>query len=141
MKKILFLCGMTLIAGMMFTSCNKEEEEPGLPTVAFNQNNGYVTGNTTAAYSDTLLFGIILQGNGTDNIVKFEVMANDSLVVDSVINAQSFTIDIRFVKGANAEDIIKFSATDIAGNKKEETITITGAFGELDSFVTVLMGA
>jgi len=132
---------MILFAGLMFTSCTKDEEEPGLPTVAFNQNSGYVTGNTTAAYGDTLMFGIILQGNGTDNIVKFEVMANDSLIVESVINTQRYTMDISFIKGANAEDIVKFTATDIAGNKKEETIIITGAFGQINSYTTILMGA
>lgn len=141
MKKLLIFCGMILFTGLMFTSCTKEEEEPGLPTVAFNQIAGYVTENTSAAYGDTLRFGIILQGNGTDNLVKFEIMANGISVLDSTINTPAFTFDFYTIKGINAEDIWKFSATDIAGNKKEETITITGAFGELDSYVTVLMGA
>lgn len=141
MKKILFLSGMILFTGLMFTSCTKDEDEPGLPTVAFNQIEGYVTGNTTAAYGDTLRFGIILQGNGSDNIVKFEIKANDETLLDSTINTSNFTFDFYSIKGTNAEDVWKFTATDIAGNKKEETITITGAFGELDSYVTVLMGA
>jgi len=141
MKKILFLSGMILFTGLMFTSCSKDEEEPSLPTVAFNQIEGYVTGNTTAAYGDTLRFGIILQGNGSDNLVKFEIKANDVTLLDSTINTSGFTFDFYSIKGTNAEDVWKFTATDIAGNKKEETVTITGAFGELDSYVTVLMGA
>ncbi len=141
MKKILTLCGLVLFTGLIFSSCTKDEDEPVPPTVAFNQQTGYISENTTAAFGDTLWFGIILQGNGTDNIVKFEMKANDQVLLDSTINTQRFTINVLTTKGINSEDIWKFTATDIAGNKKEETITITGAFGQINSYTTILMGA
>jgi hypothetical protein len=141
MKKILALCGLVFFAGLIFSSCTKDEDEPVPPTVAFNQQAGYITGNSTAAFGDTLWFGIILQGNGTDNIVKFEVKANDQVLLDSTINTPSFTFNFYTIKGINDLDIWKFAATDIAGNKKEESITITGAFGQINSYTTILVGA
>jgi hypothetical protein len=141
MRRLLTLCGLVFFTGLIFSSCNKDEDEPVPPTVAFNQQSGYITGNTTAAFGDTLWFGIILQGNGTDNIVKFEVKANDETLLDSTINTQSFTFNFYTIKGINELDVWKFTATDIAGNKKEESITITGAFGQINSYTTILVGA
>ncbi|MHC1774743.1 MAG: hypothetical protein AB9834_04945 [Lentimicrobium sp.] len=141
MKKLIILCGFALLSGIFFSSCTKEEDEPVPPTIAFNQQEGYITENTTAAFGDTLWFGIILQGNGTDNIVKFEVKANGLSLLDSTINTQSFTFDFYTTKSAADQDIWSFTATDIAGNKKEETITITGNFGQINSYTTILVGA
>ncbi len=141
MKKLIVLCGLAFLSGLIFSSCAKEEDEPVPPTIAFNQQDGYITGNTTAAFGDTLWFGIILQGNGTDKIVKFEVKANGLSLVDSTINTQSFTFDFYTTKSTADQDIWSFTATDIAGNKKEETITITGNFGQINSYTTILVGA
>jgi hypothetical protein len=141
MKKLIVLCGFALLSGLFFSSCNKEEDQPVPPTIAFNQQDGNITANTTAAFGDTLRFGIILQGNGTDNIVKFEVKANGLSVVDSTINTQSFTFDFYTTKSIADQDIWSFTATDIAGNKKEETITITGNFGQINAYTTILVGA
>jgi len=141
MKKLIILCGFALLSGFFLSSCAKDEDEPVPPTIAFNQQTGFITGNTTAAFGDTLWFGIILQGNGTDNIVKFEVKVNEQAMLDSTINTQSFVFNFYSIKGISDNDIWAFTATDIAGNKKEESITITGVFGAIDSYVTILMGA
>jgi hypothetical protein len=141
MKRIVTLCGLVLFAGLIFSSCTKEEDEPVLPTVAFNQLEGYITGDVTAHYGDTLRFGIILQSNGEDNLVKFTIKANEETLLDSTINTSSFTFDFYSIKGINATDVWTFSATDIAGNIKTATVTITGQFGQINSFTTILMGA
>lgn len=140
MKRLLIVCGFALMTGFLLSSCTKDEE-PVLPTVAFNQQAGYVTGDVTAAYGDTLRFGIILQSNGTDNLVKFEIKANGESLLDSTINTTSFNYNFYTIKGISAQDIWAFTATDIAGNKKEETITITGTFGLINSYTTILVGA
>ncbi len=141
MKKLIVLCGLALLSGLFFISCTKEEDQPVPPTVAFNQQTGYITGNTTAAFGDTLRFGIILQGNGTDNIVKFEMKANEQVLLDSTINTQSFILNFYSIKGIADQDVWTFTATDIAGNKKVETITITGNFGQINAYTTILVGA
>lgn len=141
MKRLLIVCGFALLSGLMFSSCTKDEDEPVPPAIAFNQQAGYVTGDVTASYGDTLRFGIILQGNGTDNIVKFGIKANNQVLLDSTINTQSFVFNFYTVKSIADQEVWVFTATDIAGNKKEETITITGEFGPINAYTTVLMGA
>ncbi|MBW6489867.1 MAG: hypothetical protein K0B15_01615 [Lentimicrobium sp.] len=141
MKRLIILCGFALLSGFLLSSCTKDEEEPVPPTVAFNQLPIYITGDVSAAFGDTLKFGIILQSNGTDNLVKFEIKANGQSLLDSTINTQSFTYNFYTIKGISDQDIWAFKATDIAGNKKEETITITGTFGQINTYTTILVGA
>lgn len=141
MKRLAIFCGMILMAGVFFSSCTKDEDEPIPPAIAFNQQEGFITGNTSAAYGDTLRFGIILQGNGSDNIVKFEIRANNQQLLDSTINTQSFVFNFYSIKTIADTEVWSFIATDIAGNKKEESITITGQFGEINSYTTILIGA
>lgn len=140
MKKLLTLLSMTMIAVLMFTNCTKDDE-PVMPTLTMKSETGYVSANTTAPYGDTLLFGVIANGNGTDNLVKFKVEVNDQLLMDSTINTQNFSIDFLTVKGIIDVESWVMTVTDIAGNTTNKTITITGEFGEIDSFTTILMGA
>ncbi|MDY0343699.1 MAG: hypothetical protein RBR28_09005 [Lentimicrobium sp.] len=141
MKKMFSLLGLILFTGLIFIGCSKDEDEPVLPVIAFEQKPGLVTGDITAAYGDTLYFGIILQGNGTDNLIKFEIKANGSLMHESTLNTQNHTFSFYTIKGPNPEDVWSFSTTDAAGNRKEETITITGSFGPILSYTAILMGA
>ena len=142
MRRVFSLLGLIMFTGLIFTSCTKDDdEEPVLPVIAFEQKPGFITGDVTAAYGDTLNFGIILKGNGTDNLIKFVMKANDVTLVDSTISAQNYTYNFYTIKGTNPTDVWSFSTTDVAGNRKEETITITGAFGEINSYTTILMGA
>ncbi len=141
MRRVFSLLGLILFTGLIFTSCTKDDEEPVLPVVAFIQQAGFITGDATAAFGDTLTFGIILKGNGSDNLIKFVMKANDQTLLDSTINTQNFTYNFFTIKGINPTDVWSFSTTDVAGNRKEETITITGVFGEINSYTTILMGA
>lgn len=142
MKRMISLLGLILFTGLIFTSCTKDEdEEPVLPVVAFNQQAGFITGDASAAFGDTLNFGIILKGNGSDNLVKFVIKANNQTLLDSTINAQNYNYNFYSIKGTNPTDVWSFSTTDVAGNRKEETITITGAFGEINTYTAILMGA
>lgn len=143
MKNFISILGLIIFVGFIFTSCAKEKEEvePLLPVIVFNQQPGFVTRDTTAGYGDTLKFGIILQGNGKDNLIKFELKANDIVMLDSTINTQNFNFSFYTIKGSNPKDVWSFSTTDAAGNKKEESITITGSFGPIISYTAILMGA
>lgn len=143
MKNFISILGLIIFVGFIFTSCAKEKEEvePLLPVIVFNQQPGFVTRDTTAGYGDTLKFGIILQGNGKDNLMKFELKANDIVMLDSTINTQNFNFSFYTIKGSNPKDVWSFSTTDAAGNKKEESITITGSFGPILSYTAILMGA
>lgn len=140
MKRILTLCGLVLLTGLIFTGCTKDEE-PVLPAISFNQEAGYVFENTTAAFGDTLNFGVTATGNGTDNLVKFQIVVNGQTLLDSTINTQTFVFNFYTTKGIADVEEWSVTATDMAGNSFTKTITITGTFGEIDSYVTILMGA
>ena len=142
MRRVFSLLGLIMFTGLIFTSCTKDDDEdPVLPVIAFDQKPGFITGDATAAYGDTLKFGIILKGNGTDNLIKFEINVNDQPVLDSTISTQNYNVTLTTIKGANPIDVWSFTTTDAAGNRKEETITITGTFGEINTYTTILMGA
>lgn len=141
MKKLFAFCGMILFAGLLFTSCTKDEEEIVLPTITFSQNAGYVFENTTAAYGDTLNFGVAANSNGKDNLVKFQILSNGQSVMDSTINTAAFNINFYTIKSILDSEEWSVIVTDMAGNSFTKTITITGNFGALDSYTTILFGA
>lgn len=141
MKKMFSLLGLVMFTGLIITSCAKDEDEPVLPVIAFDQQPGFVTGDIIAAYGDTLNFGIILKGNGKDDLRKFVIKANDDVLLDSTINTQNYNFNFYTVKGPNPTEVWTFSTTDAAGNQKEESITITGSFGPINSYMAILMGA
>jgi len=141
MKKLFILCGMVLFTSLMFSSCSKDEEEPVLPTLSLKQAEGFTTDNTTAAFGDTIRFGVIANGNGTDKLAKFKIQVNGQSVMDSTISTQNFTFNFYIIKSIAAVEEWIMSVTDISGNTVNKTVTITGQFGELDSYTTILMGA
>lgn len=141
MKKISTLLVILLAGTLLFTGCKKDEESIVLPTINMNSGTGYISANTTAAYGDTLIFGITANSNGTDNLVKFKVYLNDEVLLDSTINAQTFAFSFYSLKSVLASEIWKFVTTDIAGNEGTKSVTITGNFGQLDTHAGITLGA
>lgn len=124
-----------------FTNCTKDADEPGNPTIILNSDAGFITGNTTASYGDTLKIGINANRNGTDNLVKFTISVNNQVLMDSTINAQSFNYSFYTIKSIADVEAWTMIVTDIAGHTSDVSVTITGAFGEIDNYTTILMGA
>ncbi len=140
MKKILTLLGISLFLVFSFTNCSKDEEA-GSPTISLKNATGYVTQNTVASYGDTLLWGITANSNGEDNLVKFTIEVNDQQLFDSTFNATTFTYDFYSIKTILDVEAWTMTITDIAGHTSSVSITVTGEFGEIDSYTTILMGA
>ena len=142
MKNLFAIICLFLVSTSLFlTGCSKEEDPIVLPTITYKQEAGYISANTTANYAYTLNFGIIAKSNGIDNLVKFQVYANGNQLVDSTINTASFTFDFYSVKSVLDKEVWKFVTTDIAGNTKSDSITITGSFGEITSVNSIKFGA
>jgi len=135
-----FLSPLLIIIIVVFSSCSKDED-PILPTISFKQEVGYVSANSAASFGDTLHFGIVVKSNGTDNIVKLQVLLNSVNVVDSTINSATFATDITAYKDASDKDVWVFIATDIAGNVKRDSIIVTGNFGEILTYSDIKFGA
>lgn len=141
MKKLFSFLGLVIIAVSFFVAGCSKDEDPILPTIAFKQDVGYVSANTTANYGDTLDFGITAKSNGTDNLAKFQIYVNDQKLLDSTINTTIFTFDFDTVKSVLDKEVWKFITTDIAGNSKTDSIIITGNFGEILTYSSKTIGA
>jgi hypothetical protein len=141
MKKLFALLSFVLISTTLILSSCSKDDDPVPPTITFKQDAGYVSANTNAAYGDTLYIGITAKSNGTDNLVKFQIFANGESVLDSTFNSATFTLDMLIVKSVLDKEAWKFVTTDIAGNSKADSITITGNFGEINTYGSVTFGA
>ncbi len=142
MKKLFAIISLVLISTSFFLAgCTKEEDPIILPTITYKHDAGYISANTTANYADTLNFGIIATSNGTNNLVKFQIYANGNQLVDSTINTASFTFDFYSIKSVLDKEVWKFVTTDISGNTKSDSITITGNFGEIATVNSIKFGA
>lgn len=137
---LLFTIAAAIVVLSVNTGCNKEDE-PILPTIKLNQTDGYISGDIEAAYADTLRFGITIDYNGTDNLVKFQLERDSELLVDSTINTKQFIFEYSGLKNVNDKEVWKFITTDFAGNTVTDSVTITGAFGEISAFSSVIVGA
>jgi len=142
MKKLSTLFCLILLAGsIMFTGCKKDEESVVLPTISLKSVTGYISANTQAAYGDTLNFGINAKANGTDNLVKINVYVNNEQLLDSTINTQNFAFDFYSVKTVSDSEVWKFEIKDIAGNVVSTSVTITGNFGQINTYSGITLGA
>jgi len=142
MKRFTMLMSLLALAAIMInTGCNKDDDDPVLPTLKLSDAAGYVSGDANAAYADTLHFGITADYNGTDNLVKFQLSLDGTILVDSTINTAQFTYDYKGVKNINDKEVWKFVVVDIAGNTTSDSVVITGGFGEINSYASITLGA
>lgn len=141
MKNLLTMLSLAVLsATVLFTSCTKEDD-PVPPTISYKNATGFISSNTTAKFGDTLNFGVNVASNGTDNLAKFEIFLNGTSVFDSTFNSPSFTFEFYSTKSIADKEVWKFTATDIAGNHRTDSIVITGSFGEIYTFAAATLGA
>jgi hypothetical protein len=141
MKKLFIISALLLISVTFFFAGCSKDEDPVLPTIAFNTAAGYTSSNASASLGDTIHMGIVATYNGSNNLVKFQLFSNGVSRVDTTINSTVFTFNFSTIKGVNDKDVWKFVTTDIAGNVKSDSIIITGSFGEINSYANVKFGA
>jgi hypothetical protein len=141
MKKISTFLIILLAGALIFAGCKKDEDSVVLPTITLKTGTGYISANSQAAYGDTLNFGITAKANGTDNLVKFTVYVNDQKILDSTINTQNFAFDFYSLKSVLDSEVWKFVTRDIAGNEGTNSVTITGNFGQINTYNAITLGA
>jgi len=141
MKKHLFFAFMMLVsASMFFASCSKDDDKSA-PTLSFKTGTGYTSANATVNYNDTVKIGILATSNGSDNIVKFVLKADDQVIMDSTLNAIQVSLDFSIVKGASASETWKFTVTDAAGKITESSIVLSRPSTEITTYNAVKLGA
>jgi hypothetical protein len=143
MKK-LNLFFMLLAGIMIFSACDKEEEEEyGNPTISFGVAEEFVSADTEKAAGEAYTIQLIANWNGNDKITNYVVSVNDEPIKNEGVNVEELAETIDLIKSQEDTDIVKIYVKDAAGNEVETSITITKAgeaFGNILTF-TVTLGA
>jgi hypothetical protein len=138
-KTLSFLTAIAFIS-VLFTSCSKDEEVLGGPTVNFIATTGYTSSDVTVLYQDTVLVGITAVSNGSDNIKQVKITANEELLKDTVISQPQFELSINIVKGVAATETWKFEVIDVAGHSTIKTLVLSRV-NLINSYNVLLLGA
>ncbi len=132
------------VASFITLSCKKDKDEEVVkpnPTISFKKDAGYTYTAVSAKYKDTIKVGVIGKYNGSDNITKFKLTANGQTMLDSTINVLEYNADFRIIKGLAEKEVWVFTVTDVAGKTATDSIVITGNFGQINSYASVILGA
>lgn len=139
-KHLIFAFVMLVSAGMFFASCSKDDDKDA-PTLSFKTTTGYTSANATVDYNDTVTVGVQAISNGSDNLVKFVLKADNQLMLDSTFNALQYSMDFNIIKSASASETWTFIVTDAAGKVTEASIVLSRPSTEITTYNTVVLGA
>jgi hypothetical protein len=128
MKKILALLFIIGLAGIIFTGCQKDEDEAGSPTISFLAEAGYISGDATLLVNE-----------------EFKIKVSISQNVESQSELKSLTVGRTFTPatkadwdttfslptGGNQEIELTFNSANIAGSELIE-LTVTDANNKTD---------
>ncbi|MCD4745672.1 MAG: hypothetical protein K8R58_05185, partial [Bacteroidales bacterium] len=135
MKKLSYLLGLLLIAGMIFSSCKKDEDDNDpidlTPTINLKGDAGYTSGDVTINEGDTILVGIIALSNTNSGkkLTNFKLTLTSNnvpqVLIDSTLNGTTF--DVNYKIGFPDASVVRLSAkiTDKDGQSKEISFNIT----------------
>lgn len=138
-KTFMFVAAIALIA-VLFTSCSKDEEVLGGPTVTFITTAGYTSADATMLYQDTVMVGITAISNGSDNIKQVKISANEELLKDTAVSQPQFELSINIIKGVSATETWKFEVIDVAGHSTIKTLVLSRV-NQINSYNVLLLGA
>lgn len=137
MKKIISIAGILLIAGLIFISCSKDEDEKTPPTLSFKSGiqtgSGlpYITKDTTITVSSGFVFGIkasITSGENLKRLYVKGVFENSGTPreFDTTFSSSSISYDYKLFAypSPGAEDFT-FTVWDDHEMSSTTTITIT----------------
>lgn len=138
-KTFMFVAAIALIA-VLFTSCSKDDEVLGGPTVTFISTAGYTSADVTLLYQDTVMVGITAISNGSDNIKQVKISANEELLKDTAVSQPQFELSINIIKGVAATETWKFEVIDVAGHSTIKTLVLSRV-NQISSYNVLLLGA
>lgn len=139
-KHLIFAFVMLVSAGIFFASCSKDDDKDA-PTLSFKTTTGYTSANATVDYNDTVTVGVQAISNGSDNLVKFVLKADNQVMLDSTFNSLQYSMDFSIIKGASASETWTFTVTDAAGKVTETSIVLSRPSTEITTYSAVVLGA
>lgn len=156
MKKLSYLLGLIIAAGLIFSSCSKDdEEEPKDPTLAFLGGNypplgiPYTTGDVTLEVSSQFVFGITANSQSDKDLRRVfiqKVYENVApvTVLDSNFSSKTFTLSVEGF-AYPTEGTEDFTITVWDKNDKSATLgfTLTTVLGdpELLTYTDIVLGS
>jgi hypothetical protein len=151
MKKLSYLLGVLLVAGMLFTSCSKDDDDDvaGPPTISFKTGAGFTFSDVTINEGETITVGIIATANAVskknlDRIVIYAIINNvpQSPIVDTTINVASFNADynITFPDAFTGKLFAEVTDKDNRKSNVSFDITVDVAAGPIYTYTAILMG-
>ncbi|MCF8378374.1 MAG: hypothetical protein K9H49_02285 [Bacteroidales bacterium] len=156
MKKISYLLGLLAVAGVLFTSCAKDEEEPLPPTITFlggvHPGTGWdrVDGDVTLEVGEPFVFGFTAQSKSDKNLSTIKVTrdyenVSQTTVLDSAVSVSSFTVDIETIAFPNnpGSEVFTIKVTDKNGLSTSASFTITTVPGDpgISSYTNITLGS
>ncbi|MBC8486805.1 MAG: hypothetical protein H8D45_12290 [Bacteroidetes bacterium] len=137
MKKLSYLLGLIIVAGIIFNACKKDEDETQPPSISFktgtHEQTGmkYLTSDTTLYVNEYFLVGISASTNISKDLNRFQILRKyetEDVVIykDTSFSSSTFNIDA-FIKANKQDDIedFTFKIYDKADNYNSLHLTIT----------------
>ncbi len=155
MKKIIYLLSTLTIAGLLFYSCSKDDDEPQPPTFDFktgvNAETGmnYISGDTSLPTNSFFMVGFNAGSNSGKDFKSFKALrkfegGQENIVIDSVISGTSFNANI-ILEANNQEGMEdwRFEITDNNGNTSQLAFTLTTFIvtSDMAHFTQILLGS
>ncbi|MBI9035409.1 MAG: hypothetical protein JEZ03_13160 [Bacteroidales bacterium] len=141
-KKSLLLLNLLIAGVLMFTSCNKDEDENfGNPSIEFGSGEGLIASDSAFAAGETFKINIIAKWNGNDNLTNYVVYQNNESIENKGINASDLNQEVTITKTDADQDIIKIEIRDAQGHENVATITLTKsgeAYGPIKTYEVIL---
>ncbi|MCD4696863.1 MAG: hypothetical protein K8S16_11555 [Bacteroidales bacterium] len=143
MKKLSYLLGLLAVAGIIFTSCSKDEEEPLPPTITFlggvHPGTGWerVDGDITLETGEPFVFGFTAKSNSDKNLSRIKVTRNYenvslNEVMDSTVSISTYTVDIETIAYPNTpgSEVFTITVYDKNSLSTSASFTITTVAGD-----------
>lgn len=149
MKKLSYLLGILVVAGMLFSACSKEEENMEPPSLSFLGGEGRIDSDETLTVGTEFTFGFTASKVSDQDLRrvliqrKFENVSTIT-VLDSAISAASFTLDITtFAYPTVGAEDFEITVTDKADKSStiSFTITTTPAASNITTYIDKILGA
>lgn len=149
MKRLSYLLGLLIVAGMLFSACDKEEESTDPPSLAFLGGDGRVDTDTELVVGTEFTFGFTASKVSDQDLRrvlverKYENVSTIT-VLDSTISSASFTIDITTfaypTPGAEDFEVTVWDKAD-KSSMISFTITTTPAASNITVYDDKILGA
>ncbi len=153
MKKLSYLLGLFVVAGLIFSSCAKDDdEEPQdvTPVISFQTGGDYISADVTIVQGDSILVGAICTSNATSGkkLESFKIymivnnVTSDPIVQVDNIDESAYTASYYITFPDVLDGKLYAEVTDVDGETSNVSfnITVDASAGPIFTYTTILMG-